>query len=101
MCLALHYCLSSLASPSGGEGRGEEATSPGQARPPPSPTLPPLVPRGERETCVEYAKHILRMQPRSFSCGPAALWAVPSVSTLPASLATFLVALYLAVALAP
>src|SRR5438876_335931 len=23
-----------------------------------SPTLPPLVPRGERETCVEYAEHI-------------------------------------------
>ena len=62
MCLALHCRILSLSSPAGGEGGGEEATSPGEARPPPSPTLPPLVPRGERETCVEYAKHI-RVRP--------------------------------------
>src|SRR6266704_1304206 len=60
MCLALHYCLFSLSSASGGEGRGEEAPSPGEARPSPSPTFPPLVPRGERETCVANAKYKLR-----------------------------------------
>ena len=49
----------SLSSPGGGEGRGEEVASLGDARTPPSPTLPPLVPRGERERFVEYAKHIL------------------------------------------
>ena len=59
VCLALHCVHFSLSSPEGGEGRGEEAALPGEARIPPSPTLPPLVPRGERETFVEYAKHIL------------------------------------------
>jgi hypothetical protein len=49
----------SLSSPEGGEGRGEEAASTSDLRTPPSPTLPPLVPRGERETFVEYAKHII------------------------------------------
>src|SRR5205823_13813356 len=61
MCLELHgylFSLSSPASPAGGEGRGEEATSPSEDWPPPSPTLPPLVPRGERETSADYAKHL-------------------------------------------
>src|SRR6266496_5031644 len=53
MCLALHCVRLSLSSPEGGEGRGEEAALPSEARTPPSPTLPPLVPRGERETFVE------------------------------------------------
>src|SRR6266498_4340805 len=58
MCLALRCALVSLSSPEGGEGRGEEAALLGVARTPPSPALPPLVPRGERETFVECAKHI-------------------------------------------
>src|SRR5436190_22292471 len=55
-CSALR-CFFSLSSPEGGEGRGEEAASTCEVRTPPSPTLPPLVPRRERETFVERAKH--------------------------------------------
>src|SRR5256885_2046825 len=45
--------------PSGRGGPGRGGTSPDEARTPPSPTLPPLVPRGEREKLGEYAKHRL------------------------------------------
>src|SRR6185503_3315000 len=44
----------SLPSTQGGEGRGEEAASTNEV--PPSPTLPPLVPRKGREAFLEWVK---------------------------------------------
>src|SRR5437773_1778207 len=69
MCLAWHRARFSLSSPEGGEGRGEEASSLGEARTPPSPTLPPLVPRGEREIFVEQAAQILQPKTRGGMAG--------------------------------
>jgi hypothetical protein len=44
--------------PCGRRGPGRGGLSPSETQGPPSPTLPPLVPRGERERFGEYAKHI-------------------------------------------
>src|SRR6266568_2897561 len=62
--------------PCGRRGPGRGGASPSKARTPPSPTLPPVVPRGEREKFGET--------PNKYVCkAPAA--ARPKSPTLPAS----------------